>query len=320
MPEVGVRLQDGRRVTVRPWQPRDEQQIIDVWNETLYRDMISPERFRLMVVLDPNLDPEGFLVAEADGQVVGFLLALVRRQPMEGIGLQPEKGWITAMGVLPLYQRVGLGGTMLTLAVDWFRDKGRRQVEVSPYVPYYFMPGPDPDAYPGGVRLLEQQGFQVFSRCVGMSRSLYDLRTPPDVRDAEERARAEGIRVEFLDPRYLTGLLTFLDRHFPGDWPRVIRERIQRGDPWDEILVCLDGEQVIGFAQYEGERFGPFGVAPEYRSKRLGTLLFYKAGERMKQKLRRHLWLAWSAGEPQRFYERHGLQIDRHHLLMKREL
>lgn len=320
MPARDVTLRDGRVVHVRPWRPADEQPIIDLWNATLYRDMISPERFRLMVILDANLDPDGFLVAEAGGQVVGFLLGLVRRHPMEGLGLQEDRGWITAMAVDPHFQGQGLGSALLTMALDWFRTRGRRRVDVSPYVPYYFMPGPDVDAYPMGVRLLEEHGFTVFSQCVGMSRSLYDFRTPPDVRAAEAQARAEGIRVEFFEPKYLVRLLAFLGEHFPGDWPRVIRERIQRRDPWDEILVCLHGEQVVGFAQYEGERFGPFGVAPGYRGKRLGTLLFYKAGERMKQKLRRHMWLAWSAGEPQRFYERHGLKIDRRHVLMKKEL
>lgn len=320
MPETEVSLRDGRRVRVRPWRPEDEPQVIDLWNETLYRDMISPERFRLMVILDGNLDPDGFLIAEDGGRLVGFLLALVRRQPMEGIGLQEDRGWITAMGIHPAYQRQGLGSSMLAMALDWFRARGRRRIDVSPYVPHYFMPGPDTEAYPGGVRLLEKHGFEVFSRCVAMSRKLYDFRTPPDVKAAEEQARAEGIRVEFMDPKYLSSLMEFLSRHFPGDWPRVIRERIQRRDPWDEILVCLDGEKVVGFTQFEGERFGPFGVAPEYRGKRLGTLLFYKAGERMKQKLRRHMWLAWSAGEPQRFYERHGLVIDRQHVLMKKEL
>lgn len=320
MPETDVTLRDGRVVRVRSWRPADEQAVIDLWNATLYRDMISPERFRLMVVLDPNLDPEGFLVAEHQGQVAGFLLGLVRRQPMEGLGLQADRGWITALAVHPACQRQGLGGALLGMALDWFRGKARRRIDVSPYVPYYFMPGPDVDAYPGGVRVLEQHGFEVFSRCVGMSRSLYDFRTPPDVQASEAKARAGGIRIEFMDPRYLASLMAFLGQHFPGDWPRAIRERIQRRDPWDEILVCLDGERVVGFAQYEGERFGPFGVAPEYRSKRLGTLLFYKAGERMKQKLRRHLWLAWSAGDPQRFYERHGLKIDRQHVLMKKEL
>lgn len=306
-------------VNIRPYRPADEPAVLAIWNECLYRDMVAPDRYRNMVTLDPNV-ADGYLVAEEGGQVVGFLLGLVRRVPMEGLGLQEDRGWITAMAVRPDRQRQGIGSRLLAASLDWFRAQGRRLVQVSPYVPNYFMPGPDIDAYPGGVRLLEKYGFARVGEAAAMSVKLYDLRTPPEVRELEARLAAEGVRVEYLTEGRVGALMAFLAQNFPGDWHLLIRSRILRRDPLDEIQVAVHGDQVVGFSQFEGERFGPFGVAGAYRGKRIGTLLFYKAVERMKGKLRRHLWLAWTGGDAQRFYERQGLTVDRRHWLMAKEL
>src|SRR5439155_5217597 len=174
----------------------------------------------------------------------------------------------------------------------------------------------DGDAYPGGVRALERAGFEEASRVVGMSRRLLDFTVPDDVRAAEARAAAEGIRVRFFETQYLRPLLQFLESNFPGDWPRLIRERLRQNVEHDEILIAERNGEVLGFCQYDGERFGPFGVADQARGQRLGTVLFYRGVERMKAKGRRHLWLAWSGGPAQRFYERHGLEVDRTHAIM----
>jgi hypothetical protein len=40
----------------------------------------------------------------------------------------------------------------------------------------------------------------------------------------------------------------------------------------------------------------------------------------MRQKGRKNLWLAWTHGAAQRFYERNGLAVQRRHAIMKLEL
>src|SRR5207253_6719211 len=68
--------------------------------------------------------------------------------------------------------------------------------------------------------------------------TLFRSTVPDDVRATEARAAAEGIRVRFYEPHDLRPLLLFLERDFPGDWPRLIRERLQQGVEHDEILVA----------------------------------------------------------------------------------
>src|SRR5919199_159274 len=101
---------------IRPYQPADEPAVLRAWNTALSSDPLSAMTWRMKVLLDPNFDPEGCLVAEAEGEARGFLLSLVRKVPFFNDGLQPEAAWITAFGVDPAYQGRGLGSTLLTVA------------------------------------------------------------------------------------------------------------------------------------------------------------------------------------------------------------
>jgi hypothetical protein len=68
-------------VCVRPYRADDEAAVLDVWNAALVSDPISPAMFRRKVLLDPNFDPAGCLVADVDGAVRGFVLSLTRQVP-----------------------------------------------------------------------------------------------------------------------------------------------------------------------------------------------------------------------------------------------
>src|SRR5215218_3062502 len=136
---------------VRAYRPEDEAALLSVWNGALAADPISPTTWRLKVLLDPNFDRDGCLVAEADGAVRGFLLSLVRRVPFFGQGLEPDKAWITAFGVAPGWEGRGIGSALLDAALGRLKGLGRTSVALSPYVPNYFTPGADAQAYARGV-------------------------------------------------------------------------------------------------------------------------------------------------------------------------
>ena len=86
---------------IRGYRPDDEVGVLAVWNSALFADPISATTWRAKVLLDPNFDREGCLIAEVDGEVRGFLRSLVRRVPFFGLGYEPEQAWITAFGVAP---------------------------------------------------------------------------------------------------------------------------------------------------------------------------------------------------------------------------
>jgi ribosomal protein S18 acetylase RimI-like enzyme len=124
--------------TIRPYHPNDEAAVVRVWNAALASDPIGVGTWRTKVLLDPNFDPHGCLIAEADGEARGFLLSLTRRVPFFNDGLEPDRAWITAFGVDPGWQGQGLGGALLDGALERLRQLGRKTVELAPYVPNYF--------------------------------------------------------------------------------------------------------------------------------------------------------------------------------------
>src|SRR5690348_5524537 len=100
-------------VRIREYQPGDEAAVVALWNRCLPADTISKDLFIARVLLDVNFDPGGFLVAEHDGQTIGFLMAMTRRTPMQGLDNDPDDGWITVFFVDPSHRRRGVGRLLL---------------------------------------------------------------------------------------------------------------------------------------------------------------------------------------------------------------
>jgi GNAT superfamily N-acetyltransferase len=97
---------------------------------------------RLFDMLGHPLDPAGvcnriaafaraadhcYLVAELDGEVVGFATAHSRESP-----LYPGRyGIISAMAISEAHQRKGLGTQLLAAVENWFRSQGCMYVRVT---------------------------------------------------------------------------------------------------------------------------------------------------------------------------------------------
>jgi len=157
---------------IRPYHAADEAALLRTWNGALVADPINATTWRAKVLLDPNFDAASCLVAEAEGELRGFLLSLVRRVPFFNDGLEPDLSWITAFAVAPGWQGKGIGSALLAAAEERLRGLGRTSVALSPYVPNYFTPGADAKAYAGGIEFLTQRGFEVSERPISMRAEL----------------------------------------------------------------------------------------------------------------------------------------------------
>ena len=118
------------KLLVRPLRENDIATIIAIDEQTSGR--AKPEYWRSKLphyLLEKDLDPEadsGVLarVAEMDGEVVGFMIGEVRRWEFG----QPFCGWITALGVDPNHQQLGIGRRLLAEFLDHYREDGLREV------------------------------------------------------------------------------------------------------------------------------------------------------------------------------------------------
>lgn len=314
------------QVVTLPYRPELFSSIIELWNTCLHRDPVSEHIFAAKVLQDPNFEPQGLLTAcledaQANLTPVGFGLALCRRRPLPGVGLQEDLGWITAFGVHPDYRGRGIGRRLFAELESYLKVKGRRTISVADYAPNYFLPGVDTETYASGFAFLKACGYTAVHEVLGMGRDLLDLQTPAYVAGLRQKLKDEGVSVETLTPAMCYALLSFLEKEFPGDWAETARAKLAKPEGYRDFVIARRDLEVVGYCQHDGERFGPFGVAASERGSGLGTVLFYSLVERMRAEGLRHMWLAWTGGAAARFYTaKGGLKVQRRQQIMRKKL
>lgn len=311
-------------VKVRGYRAGDEAAVVTLWNRCLPADSISNDLFIARVLLDVNFDPEGFLVAERDGRIVGFLLAMTRSTPMQGLDDDPDDGWITVFFVDPAYRGQGIGSLLLERGRAHIAGRGRRRVGVSPYAPNYFWPGVDTARYPAAVSFLQRRGFEVLYTPVAMDFNLVGYSIPADVLEVQRQREQEGYRFGALRDDQIIAVLEFNTRYFSADWTRAIREALLRGVPRERVLVASRGDEIVAFCLYGGydgvaERFGPFGVDPNLRRSGLGKVLLYRCLDHMRSQGLHNAWFLWTGLEEPagHLYTRVGFHVSRQFAVMR---
>jgi len=309
--------------TIRPLAGRDVEHVVSVWNAALRRDPISTGRFVSWLFGDPDYwpgDDSGFFVATEKDEPVGFLRAIIRRWPNDRLGLEPEDGWIPVLAVDPAHQQQGIGTALLARALDYLRAHGRRRVWLcgnTGSAPGYVFPGVDRDAYGVALAWLLRSGFVIDHEPVSMARELVNF----DVDAYHREAWQTGTEVEItpLTPPRVPEFLSFLAEAFPGDWNMAARQKLRAG-ALHEILVATLHGRVVGYCQWEGEHFGPFGVIPELRNQRVGAKLFVEAVRQIRAADGRSIWFNWADEPAARFYRRFGLRQTRRFAILRRDL
>ncbi len=309
---------------IRSYRGTDETALLDLWRATMTHDHITPSVWRTKVLLDPNFDPDGLLVAEEDGALVGFVLSLARRVPYFLQGLEPENGWITAFGVHPEHRRQGIGRALFDAALARMAAQGRTRVAISPYTPNYFIPGVDVEAYPAALAFLHTLGWQTTSTPIAMRAELTGFQIPPEIVKLEDRLQQDGIVARPVQPTDLPALLAFTVEHFGWDWYRFAQDYLLAlfGAGADDIgcWVAARGETIAGYCQHRRERFGPFGVAPAMRNRGVGRLLLFRCLADMVTRGFHCAWFLWTGQDAARLYHLAGFRQMRQFAIMQKTL
>jgi len=308
---------------IRAFTGADLDAVGTIWNRALRRDPINPGRLRAWLFGDPDYWPGpecGFFVATRGGTPVGFARAIIRRYPNDRLGIEPEHGWIPVLAVDSDQQRQGVGLALLEAALNYLRAAGRRRVWVcgnTGSAPGYVFPGVDRDAYPGALALFTKAGFVVDHEPVAMSREAVDFDVDAYHRQAWDVGRE--IEVAELSPARVPDFLAFLAEAFPGDWNMAARAKIRSG-ALHEVLIASRAGQIVGYCQWEGEHFGPFGVVASQRSQKIGAKLFVEAVRRIRAADGRSVWFNWADEGAARFYARFGLRPTRRFAILRKDL
>ena len=312
-------------IGIRPYRGEDEKALLSVWGAALPADRIDPATFRRKVLLDPNFDPGWLLLAEEAGRVIGFCLCLIRRVPLEKTGMQPESAWISAFGVVPEARGRGAGTALLDTALDRCRVEGRRTVTVAAYIPNYFVPGVDVVRCADGLAFLQRRGFGAIDHPMAMDSQLVGRDLTPFVARGQQLADEQGVEVAPLRPEWIPSLMLFLQAHMPGDWVRHAREMLSdicRGmGGFDQFTVARHGDEVVGYCQFEGEHFGPFGVRDGMQGKGIGTVLLATCLQAMQCRGLHTAFVLWTSdANADKVYSRFGFRETRRFCVVRRTL
>jgi mycothiol synthase len=311
---------------IRSYQGADEAELLGVWRAAMTHDRVSEELFRTKVLLDSNFVPANLPVAVEDGKIVGFVLSITRQVPLFLQGLEPESAWITAFGVHPDFRRKGIGSALFKHVVDRLKADGRKTVAISPYVPNYFVPGVDVNAYPGTIKFLEDTlGFKTVERAISMGANLTGFQIPPELKELErQREEKDGITIRTVTSADLPDVMPFIVKHFGWDWYRHAQDYLLEyfGDSSSQLcfLVARRHGEVIGFCQQRRERFGPFGVAPEHRNFQVGRLLLFRCLAIMSARHNYYAYFLWTGEDAARLYSLAGFKRMREFALLRKEL
>lgn len=314
-------------ITYRHYQSGDEQAIIKLWNNCLWKDPITPKRFRHLVLLDANFDPEGMRLAFKGDELIGCVYAVRRLLPMVGTDLENDLGWIPFFFVAESYRRQGVGKRLFSDAEAFLKAQGRSQVFFASYAPNYIMPGLDEAAYPEAYQFLLAQDYQKLYSPVAMDRNLVDFRMSDEIEALIEQREREGYTFSQAQDKDLYDVIQFANHVFNPDWGRAIREGILQGLPLERILIARNNDKLVGFCLYGGyegvpDRFGPFGVDPNEQGKGLGKILLNLCLTQMKAESLHGAWFLWTGEQTAAgyLYKKTGFEVTRKFHVMKKDI
>ncbi|MBC5637641.1 GNAT family N-acetyltransferase [Ornithinibacillus sp. BX22] len=314
-------------ITYRSYQSGDEVQIVHVWNNSLGKDPITPKRFRHLVLLDANFDPNGLRLAFDGETLVGCIYGLRRLLPMIGTELEEENGWITFFFVDPDYEQQGIGSELMKQVEEFFQANNRKSIFFASYAPNYILPGLDEKTYPGGYAFLQKLGFKTLYSPVAMDRSLLDFQLSDDIKQLKREREVEGFTISIAQDKDVYEVIQFANQLFNPDWGRAIREGLKEVVPLERLLIARYHDQLVGFCLYGGyegipERFGPFGVDPSMQGKGLGKLLLHECLFQMKAEGLHHAWFLWTGEKSSAgyLYLKTGFNITRQFHVMKKDI
>jgi GNAT superfamily N-acetyltransferase len=308
---------------------RDLGELVRVWNRNLPADPVSSARLEARVFLDPNYRETYTLVAIEAARLIGFTLGIcgegfcyqARPVPPEQMG---SRAWILALAVEKEHRGRGVGSALLRELEGRFRAAGKRQVCIASYPTAYLVPGVDKAAYAEGLAFLHNQGYRTSYTALAMDATLWPPAFPKDTLQREGDLAAQGFAFSPYAPRWLSAFRAFLRQELPWDWEWLALRNLARMHEGslsrEQIHLALYEERVVGYAQYEGAHFGPFGVAEGFQEKGIGTVLLAHTLASMVERGLHHAWVLWTGERAARLYGRFGFRVSRRFAVLNKEL
>jgi GNAT superfamily N-acetyltransferase len=308
---------------IREYQGGDAEKLCDLWNLCLPQDQINLDNFYYRIIYDVNFDPGKLLIAEEDSEFLGFIYAVKRRVPDEVAGMEPEQGWIAAMGTKPARCGQGIGKALLARGEEELIKEGAKRIDVGPYTTNYICPGVDKENYASGVRFFTGNGYVEEHRSCSMHMNLRGFKIPDRYIEKKKALADLGYRFKAFEPRDAPDLFAFLRENFI-QWLPDVRRSILAGRAEKTLILARDKqEKTAGFVlramDGTAERFGPFGITPSLQGIGLGSVLFHEMIENMITSRIFYTYFLWGDGRNPEIYGSWGMKAYRTYAMLHRD-
>jgi GNAT superfamily N-acetyltransferase len=301
----------------------DLHDVIRAWNAALPHDQVSEERFRQVMLEDPNYEPESILVARGnDGSVVGLSACVARRtvKGKDGRGCEGEfrRGFLKGIFVAESEAEEAAADVLLGAAESYCRGAGKEELRVTEYAGPYLWPGIDV-RYERQREILAKHGYRDVRTIEDVAVDLRD----PGLRGRAERARAMlSAELEMLDwePELLPAMQRFVVegeelQWFPPGWESGLSQ------PRENVLILKKRREILGWAQYSPgpprAGFGPILVLERARGRGYGSLLLLECMVRAREKGAEYMEAGWANTG---FYTANGWDIVRRYAVLTKDL
>ena len=346
-------------ITVRPMAQGDQKHILRIWNacvargEVLYYPL-TEAYFQRKFVEGEGCERENLLVAEREGQTVGFLHGVA---PETFRLAKPGCAYLTCLMAAPGARGQGVGTALLNAFKALMRQRGAHTLYISSLNPVNLdwripgTPGHDHNNMPGldtgcaGCGFFIRQGFVEKYREVSLYQDLSGYRMPPEVPQIRERLQREGVYTGPYRPEWDLEFDGMCARVGSEYWRSVLRTEIdawKKNEPnrderfWADgvrpsaprpLLCAVHGNSIVGFTgpvdkQRSGRGwFTGICTVPLFERRGIATVLFNLLMQAFVEEGAQFTTLFTGLdSHAQKVYRRAGLRPVREFALMAMEL
>lgn len=309
---------------IRPYTAGDATRACELWNACLPRDLINGDNFYRRIIYDVNFDPQKYLFAVEQGEPIGFVYGVKRQVPDEISGLQPDQGWVAAMGVHPSRRGRGVGKALLEAVEGRLIAGGAKKIDVGPYTSNYFCPGVDREAYESGVCFFTARGYEMRGESFSMDLNLRGYQRPSPYVEKKKALQDAGYRFKAFEGGDTLSLFAFMREDFNW-WLPDVRASILAGRAEKTLILAQNAEgATVGFVlrgmDGTAERFGPFGTKPSLQGIGLGTTLFHDMMENMVANRIFYTYFLWTSGRNLDIYGTWGMKVYRRYAMLSKTI
>jgi mycothiol synthase len=239
-------------------------QVLDLLNLSHTFDSFS-ESLLLEKIRDCSEDFSELVCAFSDKTLCGVVMAVVRQLPTG------NTGFIKLMGVLPAFQKKGIGKQLLEKAELFAKSNNCSSIRFYDVPKNYFMPGIDP-FYTNAIVFVERNGFR---RNGDTSNLICDLNQEWDTQLQENELSQFDFSFKRADSSDFPAILAWVLHEFPL-WEYELVHALNQ-DPCAVHIAYLKDE-LIAFAAHSSNNtslawFGPMGTSPKARGNGVGAVL-----------------------------------------------